>query len=196
MRKQGVFFCLLCIVIMSELSACRKTENEKDSVKVEKSEAGKTEELTGRYSFTSAGEEFEVTIYGSTGEIIFSECYPKEPVINRVTDNIFEISISVGSPAAYVFYVDTESNEISETFFNPLYIGDCCVAYMEDGKLILRNIFNKDFLHVIIARDFTKTASPMSAIIAIEMQDMETVTLSYYMGESYEETTEILTIFK
>lgn len=63
---------------------------------------------------------------------------------------------------------------------------------MEDGELILKDIFHKDLLYMSISRDFTKTADPMSAIIAIEMQDEGTIVLSYYRGENYEETSEIL----
>lgn len=121
-------------------------------------------EQNNRYTCIAVEEGFEITFYSSTNEIIFSECYPKEPAISQVTDSIFEISISVGSPASYIFYFNIENAEISETFFNPLLFGDCCVAYMENGKLILRNIFNEDLLYMTISRDFTKTADPMSAI--------------------------------
>lgn len=147
-----------------------------------------------RYSCIAVEDGFELTFYSSTNEIIFSEWYPKEPAISQVTENIFEITISVGSPAAYVFYFDMENAEESETFFNPLLIGDCYVAYMEDGKLILQDIFHEGLLYMTISRDFTQTADPMSAIIAIEMQDEGTITLSYYKGENYEETEDYLKI--
>lgn len=146
------------------------------------------------YSCVLVEEGFEVTFYSCTNKKFFSECYPQEPVISQVADNIFEVRISVGSPAAYIFYVDIENGELSETFFNPLFFGKRCVAYMEDGQLVLRDIFNKDLLYMTISRDFTKTANPMSAIISIEMQDGGDVVVSYYKGENFEETSEIITI--
>ncbi|MDE7254230.1 MAG: hypothetical protein K2O32_14995 [Acetatifactor sp.] len=146
------------------------------------------------YSCVSVEEGFEVTFYSRTNKKFFSECYPQEPVISQVADHIFEVSISVGSPAAYIFYVDIENGELSETFFNPLFFGKCCVAYMEDGQLVLRDIFNKDLLYMTISRDFTRTANPMSAIISIEIQDGGDVVLSYYKGENFEETSEVITI--
>ena len=88
-----------------------------------------------------------------------------------------------------------ENAEESETFFNPLLIGDRYVAYMEDGRLILQDIFHKGLLYMTISRDFTQTADPMSAIIAIEMQDEGTIALSYYKGDNYEETSEVITIY-
>lgn len=162
---------------------------------VEKAEDSCEIEQDSRYSCVAVEDGFEITFYSNTNEEILSEYYPKEPTIRQITENIFEIRISVGSPAAYVFYVDTDNAEASETFFNPLLIGDCYVAYMEDGKLILRDIFHEESLYMAISRDFTKTADPISAIIAIEMQDRETITLSYYKGEDFEETSEIITIY-
>ncbi len=81
-----------------------------------------------------------------------------------------------------------------KAFFNIDY-WNCYVAYMEDGKLTLRDTFNEDSLYMVISRDFTKTANPMSAIIAIEMQGRETIALSYYKGEDFEETSEIIAIY-
>ncbi|MDE5589721.1 MAG: hypothetical protein K2J60_11385 [Acetatifactor sp.] len=66
---------------------------------------------------------------------------------------------------------------------------------MEDGRLILQDIFHKGLLYMTISRDFTQTADPMSAIIAIEMQDEGTIALSYYKGDNYEETSEVITIY-
>lgn len=136
----------------------------------------------------------EVTFFNSAHEIIFSECYPMEPAINQVADNVFEVSVSVGSPAAYAFYVDMVNAEISETFFNPLFFGARYIAYMEDSELILRDVFNDDLLYIAISRDFTKTANPMSAIVSVKMQGKDAIELSYYKGDNYEETSEIMTI--
>ncbi len=158
------------------------------SIENKETEASCGVKLNNRYSCIAVEDGFQITFYSNTNKKIFSEYYPKEPTIHQVTENIFEIRMSVGSPAAYVFYVDTDNAEVSETSFNPLLIGDCSVAYMEDGKLTLRDGFNVDSLYMVISRDFTKTANPMSAIIAIEMQGRETIALSYYKGEDFEES--------
>lgn len=169
-------------------------ENDISEIKELEPDSGEAASVS-RYSCIAVEDGFELTFYSSTNEIIFSEWYPKEPAISQVTENIFEIRINVGSPAAYVFYFDTENAEESETFFNPLLVGDRYVAYIEDGKLILQDIFHEGLLYMTISRDFTQTADPMSAIVAIEMQDEGTITLSYYKGENYEETSEVITIY-
>lgn len=185
---QRCFITLITIICSALLTGCSADMR---TVSAEDSGEAKSD---SRYSCVAVEDGFEITFYSGTNQIIFSECYPVEPAISQVTENIFEIRISVGSPAAYVSYFDTENAEESETFFNPLLIGGRYVAYMEDGELILKDIFHKDLLYMTISRDFTKTADPVSAIIAIEMQDEGTITLSYYRGENYEETSEILEV--
>lgn len=58
--------------------------------------------------------------------------------------------------------------------------------------MILQDIFHEGSLYTKISRDFTQTADPMSAVIAIEMQDDGIIALSYYKGEDYEETSEVI----
>lgn len=173
---------------------CEVEQNITESIEDKKTEDSRVSEPNNRYSCIAVEEGFEITFYSSTNDIIFSECYPIEPGISQITENIFKVSISFGSPAVDIFYIDMENAEISETFFNPIFIGERNVAYMEDGNLILKDIFNEDLLYMTISRDFTKTANPVSAIIAIEMRDEKTITLSYFKGDNYEETSETITI--
>lgn len=91
---------------------------------------------------------------------------------------------------AYKFYFNKKSAEISDTFFNPMLVGDSYIAYMEDHELIVRDIFDEDLFCMRIVRDFTGTADPMSAVISIEMADSKTIILTYYKGEDYIETSE------
>lgn len=144
-----------------------------------------------------AEERYELTIYNSLGTIVLSEVYPEEPGISWVTENIMEIAISVGSPARYVYYVDLEEDRVSDVYFNPILVGDEYVAYMEDGKLILSDIFytrQQDLLYMAIVRNFTETADPVSAIIGIELIDSENIELTYLTGNDYTVITEIISI--
>lgn len=58
---------------------------------------------------------------------------------------------------------------------------------MEDGKLILSDIFytdqQEDLLYMMIVRDFAETADPISAIVGIELIDRENIELTYLTGE-------------
>lgn len=144
-----------------------------------------------------AEEGYELTIYNSLGAIVLSEVYPREPGISWVTENVMEIAISAGSPARYVYYVDIKEDKVSDVYFNPILVGDEYVAYMEDGELILSDIFyagQQDLLYMAIVRDFTETADPVSAIMDIELIDSENIKLTYLTGNDYTVVTEIISI--
>ena len=151
-----------------------------------------------QYLYREAEGECELLLYDREGKIVFSETYPQElrnhSGVNETTENILEIWLSVGSPAVYKYYFNKESAEISDTFFNPELVGDFYIAYMEDNNLIVRDIFHEDLFSMTIVRDFTGTADPMSAVISIEMADSENIILTYYKGEDYTETSEIIEI--
>lgn len=72
----------------------------------------------GQGSIEQIGDkEYRVTLYDKNHNEVFSEDYSymrMPPWFTMITDNIWEIGISVGSPARYTFYFDTETAEISD----------------------------------------------------------------------------------
>lgn len=134
---------------------------------------------------------YEVILYNHSNEIIFSDIFFKEPGIHWVTDDILEISYSVGSPATYAYYFDTKNLYISDIYFNPIIVGDSYIAYMENHEeLILRDIFNKGLLEMRIRRNFAQTANPISAVRDIEMIDSENIVVTYFVEPDYTEISE------
>lgn len=126
------------------------------------------------------------------------------PVIEKtsvtpITDTMYEITQSVGSPARYVFYYDMENGRVSDVFFNPILISagnepSRYIAYMEDGMLFVCDIFDKDIFCEKIERDFTKTADPVSAVIDIMLGEDGLLVLKYYQGDAYNVVTETITL--
>lgn len=173
---------------------------ETDSWETEESLAQKEENESDIWPFLCKKVEdgYELTIYNSSGAIILSEVYLKEPGISWVTENVMEIAISVGSPARYVYYIDLEEDKVSDVYFNPILVGDKYVAYMEEEKLILSDIFYTDkqegLLYMTIDRDFYKAANPMSAIVSIELIGSEIIELKYLTGEGHITVTEVMQI--
>ena len=135
-------------------------------------------------------EGYEVVLYGKRNEEFFSIVYPKEPEIISIADDILEISVSTGSPSRYTFYFDSKSVKISETFFNPMLIDNKYVAYMENGRLILVDIFREGILYKDIVRDFSKMADSISAVISIEPLENGDFFLQYYKGDEMQIITE------
>lgn len=154
-------------------------------------------ENVGNPQFTceKVSDGYELNLYSKSKEKVFSAIYPKEPGIKEVSEDILQISISLGSPACYVFYFNETNAEISETFFNPIYFGDKYVAYMENEKLVLKDVFDEGLVYKEIERDFTKTADPISAIIKIEMLNDGNILLKYYR-EDYVKRTEVIEILE
>lgn len=146
-----------------------------------------------------ADEEYEINICFAHSSHIYGD-FPKEPSVRQVGKKLLEVSVSVGSSACYTFYIDKEDARESDTYFNPILVGEKYVSYMEDGKLNLRDIFYTDqqegLLYMTIVRDFAKTADPMSAIMSIELIDNENIELTYLTGNDYTEVTEIIPIEK
>lgn len=175
-------------------TACDDMQFSYSEIEYEKMEVRCDINKKSQYSCKEVNDGYELTLYSSSNELVFSEVFSKEPGISWVTENVLGISISVGSPATYVFYFNTENSDISKTYFNPIIVGDNYVAYMENGELILSDIFYEDLMKMRITRNFTKTANPMSAVVQIEMIDSQNIILTYYNGVDFtvvEETIKI-----
>lgn len=100
--------------------------------------------------------------------------------------------MSTGNPSRYVFYFDRQNSKISETFFNPILFDNMYVAYMEENKLILEDIFSEGILCEEIARDYSKMADPVSAVDSIEISENGEISLQYYKGDDMELVSEII----
>ena len=157
----------------------------------------------GQGSIEQIGDkEYRVTLYDKNHNEVFSEVYSymrMPPWFTMISDNIWEIGISVGSPARYTFYFDTETAEISDIYFNAKVFGDKYIAYMDSDvigadeiTLTLTDIFEKGILHQEVVRDFSVCADPMSAVYSVEMIDDNSIRLEYCAGEDYTTVSETI----
>lgn len=135
---------------------------------------------------------YTITLYDKQNNIIDTTIVPEEPIINQLTDNIFEIAQSCGSPARYSFYYDIQNCKISDVFFNPIIIENKYIAYFENNELIISDLFHEGKFYKKIKRDYTKTADPISAVIGITLEDEKRLIIEYYQGEDYIKKTEII----
>lgn len=149
---------------------------------------------TCNYICEESADGYQLTLYSNAEEEILSEIYPKEPIVTPITGNLLQISISVGSPATYIYYADTETARISETFFNPIYLGDGNIAYWGNDGLILKDIFDEGLFYQEIKRDFSECADPIGAIITVALLDNDYIALIYYEGEDFTEKSEIIAV--
>jgi len=138
---------------------------------------------------------YQVNLYNDIGRLVLSQTHAVEPVVGFLTEDIIQVRISTGSPSVYVYYFNKKTSEISTVYFNPIIFGNTYIAYMDEGTLVLSDIFEHKF-NMQIMRDFTQTADPISAVKSIEMIDDSSIRLKYYSGDDYLEQTEIINIDK
>lgn len=188
MRKRliGVF---IIVILLGSVCGCAQKDENRD----------------GQCILEKIGEdEYKITLYDKSYNEVYSQVYSDmrvPPWVEMITDAVWEIGISVGSPARYTFYFNTQTAEISDTYFNAVLFGDRYIAYMEDDvigadtiTLTLTDIFKEDILHQEIVRDFSILADPMSAVKNVEMIDAETIRLEYYEGKEMTAVSETVAL--
>lgn len=152
-----------------------------------------------QYSFYRFGDGYVVVLYDKDGQEVYSLFYPREPWIAVITDTVWQIGINLNGTAEYVFYFNTETAELSDTYLNSILFGDKYVAYMEDditdaenAILILVDLFQEGILYQEITRNFSIMTDPMSAVISVEMINGSSIRLEYYKGDEMEIVSEII----
>ena len=109
---------------------------------------------TGRILHQETEDGNVVILYDKQDQIIDTIDVIEKTSINELTDDLFEIVQSVGSPARYVFYYDAQTCQISDVFFNPILIENQYIACIKNGELIIRDIFDEGIFCKKITRDF------------------------------------------
>ncbi len=144
-----------------------------------------TQNMDGTYSYSFADLK---------GNILFEkENVVREPKINKVSENIYELITQTGTGLStnWAVYCDVGNSKVSETFHYVLGAkGDYVVcADCEEGKhfIIVQNIFDKSAYYKtyelenvpLVAADFT---------VACEFENETKATITYLAGEDYTQT--------
>lgn len=149
------------------------------------------------YKLVCKGEaSYTLILYDGKNNVVSKETYPVEPLVNPIGNSIIEIRISLGSSNAYVHYYNTATQEVSDVFYNPRYIGNRIIAYREDDNLIITDAFDKNILYKVITRDFSPTAVPAHSILETTLLEDGNIEIEYLKGEEYDSTIEIININK
>lgn len=76
----------------------------------------------GKIVFEDTQEGGELVLYDRQNHKTEKIPVTEKTSVTQLTDTIYEIVQSVGSPARYVFYYDIQNGRLSEVFFNPILI--------------------------------------------------------------------------
>jgi hypothetical protein len=157
----------------------------------------KAEERTnGKVYYKKVGQEYIVYYFNLKGEEKLHISYPREPVITKHGDYLVEVRESLGNPNTYSLFINIKNDTISEAFNSVLAVTDKeeVVAIAGTDAVILYRIFNSKKELMKIKRNFSLTASLVTAIREVKFLDSNKLYLSYLQGKDFKEKNETLQI--
>lgn len=137
------------------------------------------------YTIKHRTDDFELTIYSNSGEIIVNRIFKLEPIVSNINDNIYRCVISTGSNSSYTFFVNTKDEKISEDYFNLLFYNKTDIVFLENDTIYVTDMFDKENVKLEITRNFLQTAVPQSAIISAKIEK-GFLCIEYFKNENYE----------
>lgn len=101
-----------------------------------------------------------------------------------------------GSPFYYTSFYNIKSEKLSNPYDTPVLAYKNKVIYVDNNRLIIRDIFNKKKYYKVIERKFTETVPPSSAIRSITYISNLEIELEYYSGKDYTKYEETIDLNK
>ena len=137
-------------------------------------------------------------IYNSDGEIVLSEKTDRPLEINMINDDIIDIKIGMGTGITIHKYYDVDENVFSQEFQYVLSNLEQLIAYvdvpkanpLENRKVIVRNIFDKQLFYKEYELDFSYVDTPV--IEAKFSRDGAALHLTYLSGEQKTQVSTVL----
>ncbi len=147
---------------------------------------------TGQVSCIAVEEGYKLILRNREKEEVFLTIYPQEPEIEEIAEGIWEIGVDGDTKESYVFYFREEDSKISDAYYNSMRFEETFVGYMEDGTLILTDIFSEGELYAEVEADFAHTEKPIDAVIRIEKADWASIRVIYYSERNFTKETEFV----
>lgn len=190
--------CLLLCVAFVLISGCSQTQepNESETVTAKIVDSGK-------YYSVYNGELTTVcyNIYNKKGETVLSEETSRPLKINMINDSIVDIGISMGTGITVHKYYDANQDLFSQEYTYVVANRNELIAYiaipeknpMENRKIVVQNVFDKNLFCKEFPMDFSKVDTPV--VKAEFSEDGKSLQITYLSGEEKTEITETLNLF-
>ena len=193
------YLYLLVCVLFCFIFACSTYNNTVNN------ESEQTETIaSGAYYRIYKGNINQVcyNIYNSEGEIVLSEKTDRPLEINMINDDIVDIEIGMGTGITIHKYYGVGENIFSQEFLYVLSNLDQLIAYidvpkekpLENRKVIVQNIFNKNLFYKEFQLDFSNVDTPV--IEAKFSKDGESLQLTYLSGEEQTQISTMLDLIR
>lgn len=186
---------LLACVLFCFIVGCTPNENavNNESEQIEMIDSGK-------YYRIYKGNINQVCyeIYNTEGELVLSDKTESPLEINMINDDIVDIEIGMGTGITTHMYYDVGEDIFSQEFQYVLSNLDKLVAYidvpkekpLENRKVIVRNMFDKQYFYKEFLLDFSNVDTPV--IEAKFLKDGTSLQLTYLSGEEQTQVSTIL----
>ncbi|MFA9464787.1 MAG: hypothetical protein ACERKN_10915 [Velocimicrobium sp.] len=86
---------------------------------------------------------YTVKLFDENKKVIDETTVPKEPHVNKLENDIIQITIYYGSPFYTSYFYDTKDNLISQAYDTPVLIDKGKIVLVQNKKLIVSDIFDK-----------------------------------------------------
>lgn len=193
------YLYLLVCVLFCFISACSTCNNTVIN------ESEQTEIIdSGAYYRIYKGNINQVcyNIYNSEGEIVLSEKTDRPLEINMINDDIVDIKIGMGTGITIHKYYGVGKNIFSQEFPYVLSNLDKLIAYidvpkekpLENRKVIVQNIFDKNLFYKEFQLDFSNVDTPV--IEAKFSKDGASLQLTYLSGEDQTQISTVLNLIE
>ena len=169
-----------------------KIETNSPTITVKPGNMNDIDSIKSYYHIIKDKKGYTVKFYNKNKKVVYKVDYPKEPYIEAIDKDILQIGISLGSPNSYVFFFNTKTSEVSDTYNNPILIKNGKIIIVQNDKLIVSDLFNKSKYYQEIVRDFSKTAVPSNSIISADFTNTKSLSISYLKGNDMIETQEVI----
>lgn len=191
------FFCLVFCLLFCSISSCSRYNSGNDGY-FDKTEYNEIID-SGKYYCIYDGDAAQCyVIYDKNGEIVLSEETDRPLSINMLNSDIVDIKVGMGSGLTIHKYYNGVNNVFSEEFTYVLTASDELVAYidipkensMENRKVVVQNIFDKNLFYKDFQIDFSYIDTPV--IEAEFSSDGTSLQLTYLSGEEQTQITKTL----
>ncbi len=187
--KKSFSFLLVVLLCIMSVGCSNKNYNKENNDTSDLYTSTKNDDNTYSYSFSDL-----------SGNILFEkENVVREPEINRISANVYELITRAGTGLStnWAVYCNVENSKTSEIYYYVLAAKENYVirADYKDGKhfIIVQNIFDKSAYYKTYE---IENVSPVKAdfIVACKFNDDGNATVTYIAGENYTETQITITI--
>ncbi|WP_167956844.1 hypothetical protein [Anaerosporobacter faecicola] len=151
--------------------------------------------VLGKYynlSYDKKTNEYILYLMDDNGATVKKISHPKIPCVYLRNRSLLQIIYYYGGWYYTTYFYDIDKNIVSQEYNLLVLVTEDKVIYIENRKMIIRDIFDKAKYYKEIKRNFTRTAEPTEAIYKIEFISDHELELHYFSGDNYHRIKEII----